>query len=77
MCRDIVAHLFRLSKLRMEPPNVSHKMARIHQERLLERHHLLPHKMARVPGRDEIKGTSNQDGLGDDVTPGYVAEAVR
>jgi hypothetical protein len=61
----------------MEPPNLSHKMARAHKKPLLGRRHILPHKMARVPGIDKVKGASSQDGLRDDVTPDYVAEAIR
>ncbi len=38
-CRVIVAHLFRIRALRAEPPNLSHEMAPMHQEWLLEGHH--------------------------------------
>jgi hypothetical protein len=55
------------------PPDMSHTMARIHQERLLERHYLLPHKMARAPRIDEVKGTSSRVCLRNDVTPLYGA----
>ncbi len=59
-CRDIVAHLFRRSQLRLELPNLSHNMARAHEKPLLKRHHLVPHNQARVPEIDEVKGASGQ-----------------
>jgi hypothetical protein len=46
----------------MELPNLLQKMARAHKKPLLERHHLVPHNMARVPEIDEVKDASSQDG---------------
>ncbi len=54
-----------------------HNLARIHQNPLLERHHLVPHNMTQASRIDEVKGAASQDGLRDDVTPCYVAEPVR